>query len=275
MGSVCQPLKACELVFPAPVCQEEYFYWEIAYPCERDDLPLICSANTWPSNPPSCPSKRRCPICSRQDALRVLGHIRAYPKSVEVLKEKVILYLKTSKFCTKRTSLTCLNSGILYIPTFLALILPASFTSYILYPWESVYSPWKCWGTHLFLVLCATMSPWEQMIWKSFTLQTKTSTYSRMGFASCLKKKLAIIEYLQKILFWEENIDYLKDIIIVCSHVKSYKTFYNSCYANIILSFFFNLISQNLVSREMFEKFCFPHFQIYKLRLREMKWLSS
>ena len=107
------------------------------------------------------------------------------------MKKKAIIYKKKNKFCTKITSLTCLNSGILYIPTFLALILPASFTSYILYPWESVYSPWKCWGTHLFLVLCATMSPWEQMIWKSFTLQTKTSTYSRMGFASCLKKKIS------------------------------------------------------------------------------------
>lgn len=101
MWSVSQPLKACELVFPAPVCQAAYFYREIAYPCERADLPLICSANARPSNPPSWPPERRCPMCSRQDALRVLSHIQASLKSEEVLKGKVILYFKTSKFCTK------------------------------------------------------------------------------------------------------------------------------------------------------------------------------
>lgn len=87
----------------------------------------------------------------------------------------------------------------------------ASFISFTLGLCESVRCPWKCWETHLLLVLYAITTPWQQICCKSFALRTMISIYGRMGSASLKKKNSVIIEHLQRVQFWDENIDYLKD----------------------------------------------------------------
>lgn len=94
MWRVCQPLKACELVFPVPVCQAACFSWEAVYPCERADLLRIRSVTLGQRHPPR-PAERRCPACPTQGSLRFLCHSQAPPKSEEVLKGKVSLDFNT------------------------------------------------------------------------------------------------------------------------------------------------------------------------------------
>lgn len=96
------------------VCQAAYSYREIAYPCEKADLPQIRSTTLGHCHP-WWPQGRRCPTCPIQGSLGFLCHSPVDPKSEEVLKGEVSLNFKTDSH--ERTSLTCFYSKISNLPS--------------------------------------------------------------------------------------------------------------------------------------------------------------
>lgn len=210
MWSVCQPLKACELVFPASVCREAYFYWEIAYPCERADLPLIHSATLGPA-PPSITTPSRCPICSIQGSLRFLYHSPASPKSEEVLKGRVSLNFKTDlNFVPKNMPNMLAFRIILNSPYFSCL-----YSSCLLHQlyfgalWVCILSLEMRNNSSALSTLCRYVLLRVDALGHRHPKPSLQFT-ARWDSVSC-KDVSGATEHLQTLLFGEENADHVRD----------------------------------------------------------------